>query len=985
MGGSSSTISTSETRIEALTLQSSAYGVTIPLVYGVNRIAGNMLWYGDFKANAHTSSQTSGGKGGGGGGGVTQVSTTYTYSASVMMGLCEGPISAIPRIWKAKKLYVGSPSAASQLSMSIAAGLNGQATWPYLSSSFPAQAIGYSGLAHVYAQDYDLGASASIENHSFEISGQLAYSGGYGAPDANTALVAVDVLTNPRYGASFPAGQMATAGWSTYCLASNILLSPALTEQMQAGEFVAKICALTNTGPVWSGNQLKMIPYGDTVISGNGATYTPNITPLYDLTDDDFTPSEGSDPIRVKRKPQADAYNHIRVEFVNRANYYNVEITEAKDSANIDAYGLRSAEIVSAHWICDADIARTVAQLLLQRAMYIRNTYEFDLPWTRALLEPMDLVTLTDAGLGYNKLAVRITEIGESDSGDLTVVAEDFPVGVAHAALYPSQAGTGFQHDYNAAPGSILVPMFFEAPVERTTTGLEIYSAVRGIGSHWGGCRVWTSYDGVQYKDSGLIYGGARYGMLTGPIAGGSLPVALNGGQLLSGSATDSANLATLCYIGGANPEYLAHGTATLTGANAYTLVGLTRSAFTTSSAAHSTGAAFARVDDALAKSGPLDLAMIGKTIYFKFTSFNVYKAAEESLANVTAYPYVVTGAMAALPPPSVTSFTIDGIKLTWLPVVAMDLAGYRIKYQYGSNTEWGTANPLHTGLITDSPYSMLAVPPGQITIMVRAVDTTGNESLVSAYVITNMGNALVANVLESKDFKAAGWPGSLTNATVLSGNLQATQSDVFYKAPESNFYGPAGAPFYGSKFDAMEWISSGFTPSAAAVGSKLTIAWALTGDAVKVQYRPTGPSLFYKDPQSVFYGDPAAPFYDPPPAWMPWPGSIVATNQQYQWRFTTAAGPTPGVVSAFTASVDVPDKNLKLGGVSIAAGGTRLTGAIGLFNVIQNIQLTLQGGSTAVLLEIQDYSTTLGPLITAKNSAGTGVTATIDALLQGY
>jgi hypothetical protein len=36
------------------------------------------------------------------------------------------------------------------------------------------------------------------------------------------------------------------------------------------------------------GRRLKVIPYGDTALSGHGHTYTPNTTPLYDFTDDDY-------------------------------------------------------------------------------------------------------------------------------------------------------------------------------------------------------------------------------------------------------------------------------------------------------------------------------------------------------------------------------------------------------------------------------------------------------------------------------------------------------------------------------------------------------------------------------------------------------------------------------------------------------------------------------------------------------------------------
>ncbi|MEI8325524.1 MAG: phage tail protein, partial [Betaproteobacteria bacterium] len=402
---------------------------------------------------------------------------------------------------------------------------------------------------------------------------------------------------------------------------------------------------LTNTAPVWSGGKLKMIPYGDVTLTANGATYTPNTTPIYDLTDDDYL--GGGDPIKVSRKPQADAYNHIRIEFVNRANLYNVEIAEAKDSANIDANGLRSASIFSAHWICDASIARTVAQIMLQRAVYVRNTYTFTLAWTKALLEPMDLVTLTDSGLGFNKLPVRIIEIAESENGDLSVVAEEYPQGVASATLYATQSGGGFQHDYNAAPGSIAAPMIFEAPGALAQNGLEIYVAATGTGAAWGGCNVWVSLDGTNYKNIGTLNGGSRYGTLSAACgASGTVSVALNSGVLASGSVADAAALNTLCYIGGAAKEFFAFNTATLTSALHYDLGGTNnRGAYVTPAAAHASGDKFARVDSAIARSGPVDLVYVGKTIHVKCTSFNIYGANEESLASVTDYTYTVTGA----------------------------------------------------------------------------------------------------------------------------------------------------------------------------------------------------------------------------------------------------------------------------------------------------------------------------------------------------
>ncbi len=64
MGGNSSTISTSEQRILSLQVQQSSQGLTLPVVYGRTRIAGNLIWYGDFTAIEKTTT-TSSGKGGG--------------------------------------------------------------------------------------------------------------------------------------------------------------------------------------------------------------------------------------------------------------------------------------------------------------------------------------------------------------------------------------------------------------------------------------------------------------------------------------------------------------------------------------------------------------------------------------------------------------------------------------------------------------------------------------------------------------------------------------------------------------------------------------------------------------------------------------------------------------------------------------------------------------------------------------------------------
>jgi len=725
MGGK--TIANSETRLEALKLQSSAYGVTIPVIGGVNRIAGNLIWYGDFKAIPHTSTQ-----GGGGKGGVKVTNTSYTYSASVLMGVCQGRVGAIARVWKGKEIYSGGWSAAnvyaatetytppgsgamtytlahaatligapaisavfgrfrlplaagsdytvsagvvtvlasrwrgilltinyswgtgapdvaalSQLGITLLAGDSPQTTPAWLSTTHPTEALNYPGLALVHAQDYDLGSSGSVENHSFEVQGSGAYRYGASSPDCNPWEFVGDVLANARYGARMPSDTIEVQGAIDYCAAAGLLMSPVLAEQLSAAELVERMARLTNCAPVWSYDHLRIVPYGDTPLTGNGVTFTPDTTPLYDLNDDVWL--DGEDPLQWMRKEPSERYNHVKVEFNDRSNYYATQIAEGFDDADIATNGRRTKpETIKAPWICDRDVARLVAQIEVQRSLNVSGTGSCKLPWAYGLLECMDLLTVTEPSvLSFNQLPVRVTAVGEDEDGTLEIEFEEWTLGAASPVRYPNQAATGYQHDYNAAPGSVQTPVIFEAPGALTQNGLELWVATTGLNANWGGCRVWVSLDGTTYKQVATLNGGSRYGSLSAVVgSSGSVPVVLHKGQLLSGTAADAAARNTLCFIGGAAPEFIAYETATLTGALAYTLAGsMQRGLYGSTAAAHASAAPFVRCDDAIAHSGPIDLSYIGKTVYLKFTSFNIYGGAEQDLASVSAYTYAVTGA----------------------------------------------------------------------------------------------------------------------------------------------------------------------------------------------------------------------------------------------------------------------------------------------------------------------------------------------------
>jgi len=168
-------------------------------------------------------------------------------------------------------------------------------------------------------------------------------------------------------------------------------------------------------------------------LSANGATWTPDLTWQYSLTDDDFLPwsngggADATDPVVLTRSDPAQAANWLSVEYMDAGNSYNPQIIAAFDQSMIDLYGLRTEPSVQAHAFTNPTSATISAQLMLQRRLYVRNTYQFKLGWKYALLEPMDIVLLTDAALGLAAAPVRVTQIDEDDNGELTVTAEEIP------------------------------------------------------------------------------------------------------------------------------------------------------------------------------------------------------------------------------------------------------------------------------------------------------------------------------------------------------------------------------------------------------------------------------------------------------------------------------------------------------------------------------------------------------------------------------
>jgi hypothetical protein len=164
-------IRTEGPRLQELKIQSSTYGQAIPVIYGTMRIAGNILWASQVRETAHEDTTTIGK----GGGSKSQevVNTTYTYSVSLAIGLCQGPIVGIRRVWANGKLWwdFNNPPIGKRIDSTIYLGTNTQLPSPVIEADKGAGNVpAFRGLAYILFDDLQLEEfNNSVPNFEFEV------------------------------------------------------------------------------------------------------------------------------------------------------------------------------------------------------------------------------------------------------------------------------------------------------------------------------------------------------------------------------------------------------------------------------------------------------------------------------------------------------------------------------------------------------------------------------------------------------------------------------------------------------------------------------------------------------------------------------------------------------------------------------------------------------------------------------------------------
>lgn len=880
-------ITTRADKISSFTVATAEYGSPVLEILGTTRISGNVLYYDDFTAHEHRETHRTG-KGGGG----KQTTITYSYTVAVIIGLCEGEVKNIGKVWIDKSVYTYPHS---DIQLTLFKGTANQAPWGYVTSKHPEKALSYPNLAYM-AGVIDLGSNGSMPNFNFEVLGKLTETGD--GKDVNPADYIKYVLDKVGLNGIEIVG---LDNYRAYCKAADLLISTPSdsTEARTAREIVNEIAELTNAYMFWSNDAFKIVPREDRQVG----SWKPNKTILYDLTPDDFLPQSGGACVTYSRKDSSELYNRFSVEFLNRENGYEKETVSYEDTADIALYGVKQASTINAHYVYTKARAVMLAEAAARKNKYERNKYTFVLGWAFCRLEPGDLVTLTDPSLGLERVPVIIDSVVEGTDGKLTFTAISRPPADYGEAEFDVHENERPYVDFNFDPGPIADPAIFQPEPVLMYNDNEIWIGAQGTTPYWGGCNVWVSDNGMGYRLLGTIDSAARIGTLVNDIGpeDTSMEVSING-ELISGTEADAQNGATLLWL---DEESLSYTTVTLLDNGNYRLDGLIRGQYKTDAIAHAAGKQVVRCDDTLFKGTFLD-SDVGKTVMFKFTSFNVFMGNEQSLADVPYYTYAIKKRETY--PPDVMSLDVEVLhngqrRYYWdftYPEVN-NITGFRMKYIQGSTPNWERGFDVQDGLITTQPYETNTVRQGIHTVMIKAVNASGKESKKFATCIVNFAEPLEDNVLYKVHFHEDGWSGVETDGTVLTdGYVRSTQVNCHW-VDKTNYYWVAGGNAYWGQ------------PSYKAFNLNATLVAPASGNFYLLYDIVNAANVEYKVANKDNIWKPYATKFD------------VKAGDIINIRFTSPAGTEETILKSLTAVIDVPDRQEHFENIEVPVDGIEL------------------------------------------------------------
>jgi len=355
-------------------------------------------------------------------------------------------------------------------------------------------------------------------------------------------------------------------------------------------------------------------------------------------------------PVQIQKRFYNETINRIEILWVNRSKDYDASIATAMDAVDQRVSSVRK-KTIQLSGVKRASLANKLRYIWLLDSMYRYTMYKFTLTYKNMLLEPGDVITLSDGFLITDE-KVRILSISEDKDGrGLAVEAiEDL------SELYASLAAiTAQESSWTPESDVTLADAANVAFREHPNVELLLLSLTPG-NEYTNGWYVYRSYDDESYE----LVGQASIDGITGGDANsvGTLVnnlveypnKAYRGSDVMVvdiGTVTDLAtDITDEDFLNGrkflrVDEEIIGYYECVETATEGiWEITGLIRGMFNTKPVVHVPGESVETLD--VDFSYIYEETDIGQTLYFKVLSY--YSTQIQEIADVSAVSHTVTG-----------------------------------------------------------------------------------------------------------------------------------------------------------------------------------------------------------------------------------------------------------------------------------------------------------------------------------------------------
>lgn len=591
-------------KLSDLKVSSSSYGTMLPWVWGSVTLPGIFFWAAvDANGNHLKETKTSKRVGGKSIGGATQ--TTYTYSSTFAIGVCQGSIflpdpsrsdggtfssrSLTLHKIKADDIVIyDSTSSTNVVAPNWHNGTESQSVDSTI-ASLEANSPAYRGMAYFVLTDLQL-TDFSNRIPNFQV-------------DVSTSAVTVgDILSDIFQAVGIKTSQFdvsaATASVPGFAVLNRGALVDAVSQLLTAYaldliEIDGKVVAVPR-----GGSPVATIPAGDLAASTDGGT---------------------TSTLPRVRAMRAELPGRVDVGFYDSGNLNQAgiqsEVRQSGDTTNIQQYQFSL--------YADGSTMRNLAGRLLDTLYMEADGFTFQLPPTYLYLAPADVINVpTNQG----NVRVRLTKMDLSPLGAISCQAVPDGVSVLTQSLPGGSSPPSPPPTYTVMPTTFVAWSGREI-VDAHQANAGFYVAAAGP-SGWSGCAVWYSTDsGATWILGPSIARVSAFGTATisnyagtpGTMGGtATVTVALDSQTILSSCSTSELSQGVnWAYIGG---EIVAVKDYNLTGTRIYSASNIQRGLRSTVMSGHGSGELFVELTQDVQRIS-VDPSFVGSTILVKCVS----------------------------------------------------------------------------------------------------------------------------------------------------------------------------------------------------------------------------------------------------------------------------------------------------------------------------------------------------------------------------